>query len=352
MEREKNKNKKILKFIKETKNIIIEYLELKNITKYSYFENLEENSLKIKLELESNINKNNILDNELIKELDYKFEYCGFEKIDNFNKEKNTNNKIKYLYKLDKEKLKLSEEKFNSKIKLLFQKVEAYIKLNKRPQSPEEIPTDKNILEEKIVYWSEGNKYLEELLRISLENGYTTHACCGGHEHKKNFAYISYNLNMNKDKNYIFVNKVFKMIENKEEHISMYFEKENSVNVAFHANYGLQDKLFKNIIKIINEIKKLSDEEIKNYIFSSEKSMILTEVEFLENNNLNIIKNLILTRKKDENTKNLVTEISITNEDKNIELEVKEKVEKIGYIHSDTFDVEEYYYSRYIKQIY
>lgn len=142
------------------------------------------------------------------------------------------------------------------------------------------------------------------------------------------------------------------MIENKEDYISMYFEKENSVNVAFHANYGFQDELFKNIIKIINEIKKLSDEEIKNYIFSSEKSMILTEVKFLENNNLNIIKNLILMRKKDENTKNLFTEISITNEDRNIELEVKEKVEKIGYIHSDTFDVEEYYYSRYIKQIY
>lgn len=185
MEREKIKNKKILKFIKETKNIVIEYIELKNITKYSYFENLEENSLELKLELESNINKNNILDNELIKELDYKFEYCGFEKVDNFNKEKNTNNKIKYSYKLDKEKLKLSEEQFNSKIKLLFQKVEAYIKLNKRPQFPEEIPTDKNILEEKIVYWSEGNKYLEELLTISLENGYTTHACCAGHEDKK-----------------------------------------------------------------------------------------------------------------------------------------------------------------------
>lgn len=345
MEQEKNKNKKILKFINETKNIIVEYLKLKNITKYSYFENLEENSIEIKLELESNINKNNILDNELIKELDYKFEYCGFE--NNI-----ISNKIIYSYKLDKEELKLTEEQFNSKIKLLFQKVEAYIKLNKRPQFPEEIPTDKNILEEKIVYWSEGNKYLGELLRISLENGYTTHACCGGHEHKKNFAYIAYNLSLKEDKNYIFVNKVFKMIENKEEHISMYFEKENCVNVAFHANYGLQDKLFKNIIKIINEIKKLSDEEIKNYIFSSEKSMILTEVEFLENNNLNIIKNLILMRKKDENTKNLVTEISITNEDKNIELEVKEKVEKIGYIHSDTFDVEEYYYSRYIKHIY
>lgn len=345
MEREKNKNKKILKFIKETKNIIEEYLNLKNITKYSYFENLEENSIEIKVELENNVNKNNILNDELIKELDYKFEYCGFEN-------NSISNKIKYLYKLDKEKLKLSEEQFNSKIKLLFQKVEAYIKLNKRPQFPEEIPTDKNILEEKIVYWSEGNKYLEEVLRISLENGYTTHACCGGHEDKKNFAYISYNLNMNEDKNYIFVNKVLKMIENKEEHISMYFEKENSVNVAFHANYGLQDKLFKNIIKIINEIKKLSDEEIKNYIVFTKKSMILNEVEFLENNNLNIIKNLILIRKKEENTKNLVTEISITNEDKNIELEVKEKVEKIGYIHSDTFDVEEYYYSRYIKQIY
>jgi len=45
--------------------------------------------------------------------------------------------------------------------------------------------------------WSEGNKYLYELLCICGENEITTFASCGGHEKRKNNAYLGLIINAN-----------------------------------------------------------------------------------------------------------------------------------------------------------
>ena len=50
----------------------------------------------------------------------------------------------------------------------------------------------KNFLE-----WSEGNRYLYELLCSCWENGITTFASCGGHEQKNGSPYLGMIINDN-----------------------------------------------------------------------------------------------------------------------------------------------------------
>lgn len=51
-------------------------------------------------------------------------------------------------------------------------------------QNPQDIPKGENILNEAILSWSEGNRYLEKLIRTSIKNNIKTFACCAGHEGK------------------------------------------------------------------------------------------------------------------------------------------------------------------------
>lgn len=146
------------------------------------------------------------------------------------------------------------------------------MKMNKEKyndQNPQDIPKDENILNEAILSWSEGNRYLEKLIRISIKNNIKTFACCAGHEGKTSHPYISLKAD---EKSLGILLDVFKiMYEDLNEifSVSFSFDREYNTIITITLNYENRNEKFEKITSIIvcgiKYSKKSESEEEKKY---------------------------------------------------------------------------------------
>lgn len=136
-------------------------------------------------------------------------------------------------------------------------------------QNPQDIPKDEKILNEAILSWSEGNRYLEKLIRTSIKNNIKTFACCAGHEGKTSHPYISFKAD---EKSLEILFDVFKtMYEDLDEifSVSFSFDKEYNTIITITLNYENRNEKFEKITSIIvgdiKYIKNVESEEEKKY---------------------------------------------------------------------------------------
>lgn len=135
-------------------------------------------------------------------------------------------------------------------------------------QNPQDIPKDENILNEAILSWSEGNRYLEKLIRTSIKNNIKTFACCAGHEGKISHPYISFKADENSLEILLDVFKIMYEDLNEIFSVSFSFDKEYNTIITITLNYENRNEKFEKITSIIEgDIKygknALSEEEKK-----------------------------------------------------------------------------------------
>lgn len=145
------------------------------------------------------------------------------------------------------------------------------MKMNKEKyndQNPQDIPKDENILNEAILSWSEGNRYLEKLIRTSIKNNIKTFACCAGHEGKTSHPYISFKADENSLEILLDVFKIMYEDLNEIFSVSFSFDKEYDTIITITLNYENRNEKFEKITSIIEDDIKygknaLSEEEKK-----------------------------------------------------------------------------------------
>ena len=105
-------------------------------------------------------------------------------------------------------------------------------------------------LKQAAIEFSEGNKFLENVLLELWNKGYKTHACCSGHEESE-VAYISFRIYNESD--YLLYKSMVEMLSNK---YSVEFFLENNIHdyplFSIYDYTGNSNQFFKDIISFLN----------------------------------------------------------------------------------------------------